>query len=439
MLDPLPALATLGLLSVFARLLFGSWLAPGTFFPFFWFILSTISIFGAPDYPVSSGAMWWITITCAFFFFGNALFVSGRQLRQSALPTDARPDPIHLPHLPKIALLLTFLAAIYLPLFDLYVYNVVEDYPPVHIQFLLSCMHSGPAIGGILFALSRTLRLRLVALLPLLPQTLFCLSSSGRSGMVTALSFWFAGYVTLRLVQERGRLRLFTLPHVLSFTIMVTLLLGMGTVLTKMRTIYGPGTSFTYRLSLLVSEVGEENTKDAWASFRHGVLGHVGAFSFWFERNWDHPPSPKCGELLFAGPCKFFGIRSRSESFESFEVDVGIWSNVYSLFMPLVWDFTFTGSLFVVFFFGLITGWASRKAAEGNIPFVFLQIMFYVNTLSIGGLCFTYNTIIFAHATIATYLFWANRKRITHSPRKVEDSKPTPVLICETLSPTPGP
>ncbi len=151
-----------------------------------------------------------------------------------------------------------------------------------------------------------------------------------------------------------------------------------------------------------------------WAGFRHGVLSHPYSFSYYLKHALVHPPDLRYGLGTFAGLVELFGIRDRG-TYEDFEPDRGVRSNVYTLFMPPIVDFGLAGAWFSFFAAGLLAGWAFGRVAQGNLVFSPILNMFYPHVLVIGGDFFSYNSVTLAHVFVALYLWFAPIRRFRPS------------------------
>ena len=81
--DNLVAMLGIAAVTIAGRATFGSWLHPGAFFALAWLFLLVFSfsapLFGAEQYYVWSGALWWIALTLVCVYVGSG------QRRRSAI------------------------------------------------------------------------------------------------------------------------------------------------------------------------------------------------------------------------------------------------------------------------------------------------------------------------------------------------------------------
>ena len=407
------------MLCLLARLTLKNWSAPGAFFPLFWLWLIGFSLLSAPEYFVWEGALWWILVSLGIFSFGSMVGghfgrERGRYQNTQGIRNVPFPGINHL-------IIYAFIGQVaYIYLFDLFVPNMFIDKPPLFIQPLLSFSYVGPILGGMSLASCSTKRERFVALLPIFPSLVWLFSVSGRSGLVSLFTFYFAGYVSVRVWREKGRPRLFTWKTIFASQLILITIFFLALLNTQVRGVLGSGYPIGERLRIGVNATEAADLIYTWVSFRSGIFGHIHSFSFWFERAWYQPPDPKFGKYMFAGPLDLFAF-SRREPFESFAIEKDVWSNVYTLFRPVIGDFTLWGSLLVFFAYGMIAGWAYMRVAGGSRRHMFFLIIFYMYALSIGGHAFSYNTIVLAFLFAGGYLCWIERKKsqIAGWPRKV--------------------
>lgn len=403
-LTPILALA---ILSLFARVTLGSWVAPGAFFPLFWTGLIVASL-AVPEYPLWPVALWWIFASLFLFYAGSFVGGSAAAVRSRKHVVVPRRQVIF-PKLDVITLVSTLLGLSYALLRGFFAPTIL-DTPPLWFQFLLSFLFGAPLFGGMLFASASSNRARRLAVLSVAPAVFFSVTNLGRGPLLASVYFWLAGYWSVRVFLGRGVVPLFTPKVLLTTPILAALLIAMGTGIAALRIIGVESEwSLSDRLALYPAILRQADPMEEFLGFRHGALSHPYAFSFYLKNALNNPPTPQYGILTFSGPLKLLGIKGRTDGYIQFEVEPGIYSNVFTLFMPPIEDFGLEGSMIVFFGSGLISGWAYRRVAQGNTLPIPLLTMFYPHVLVIGGYFFSFNSIVLAHVLVGVYLYWARR------------------------------
>jgi hypothetical protein len=214
----------------------------------------------------------------------------------------------------------------------------------------------------------------------------------------------------MQCLLTRGHVPIFGFRRAASAVVAVATVVLLAVLATNFRQYVHMGTqNWVERAQLFQEETRADRVEGAWLSLRHGVFGHIYAFSYWFDRAYDAPPKPLWGVHFFAGPLSLLGLKEREPS-ENFFIEPGVESNVYTLFRIVIEDWGFAGSLVVFFLVGLLVGVAYDRVAHGRlIPQVILCI-YYTYVISIGGHVLVYNSLILTFTLCAAYLIWLNRR-----------------------------
>lgn len=393
----------LGAFALAMRGMSGTWLAPAAFYPGVWAGVVATSLL-VPQYPAGPRAVWWILLCIAAF---SVAALIGR--RVGAAPTDEpgvkalREEG--LPRMRPLIVITTMIAVIYLLIFGETV-RAFGDRPPLIAQLLLWSMYFGPVLGGILFATERRRpSTKWFALLSILPTLLYAIAGTGRTVMVFAFLFLFAGYYAIRIAQTGGTIRVFRPRTVLAGSALVAIVIVLGISISVFRGVYDPSQDLVSRASTFSQAFEEGAWETGWQAIRPGLFGNVYAFSYFFENALVDPPEPAHGARIFGGFVEFFGIQDRG-TYENFEIEPGVYSNIYSEFMPPIMDFGFTGAVVSFAVVGLITGWAYARLLAGRLWTAPVMIVFYPHVLIQGGLFFAYNSLTMMYAMLATYLLF---------------------------------
>jgi hypothetical protein len=284
---------------------------------------------------------------------------------------------------------------------------VVEgDHPPMYLQVLLGFHYLAPLMGGAIYGLTTDRRLRLASVAVLGPGLLFALLNTGRSKVVIQLTFWFAGYISARTLLESRPVRMFTRGHVLSATACLLFIIAIGIIFTPFRGVQRD-LPITEKLRQYAELTTPDSVEASWEWMHSSIFGHVAMFSWYFERAWKDPPSPKFPEQTAAGFFRAFG----GVLPEPLYTDIGgVSTNVFTIFKPPIEDYTLSGALAVFFFAGLISGWAYAKVRAGAMWPMALLMFYYTNATVIGGWMLTYNAITGAFIGTGIYLHWVQRR-----------------------------
>lgn len=412
-----PLLAIIGLTLV-ARATLGSWLAPGAFFPLIWSAMILLGM-TVPEYPPWPAALWWMFAALAVFYAGN-LLAGGRPVGEISWGSAPPQREVQLPHLHGIGRLLFLIALVYVLLKPIITPRPIDN-PPLWFQVLLIANYAAPLLAGMGLAVDRSWRGWSLAALINFPAVVNAILSTGRSSLLAAIYFTLAGYWSVRTVQRRGQAPLLTLRTLIVAPLLLITLSVLGTGIGRLRAIDNTRElTISERLTEYPELLRDADPDKEWYGFRHGVLSHPYAFSVYLKRALDHPPEPQYGMLTFSGPLELVGLHQRT-CYEAFEVDEGVYSNVYSLFMPPIEDFGLVGSFVSFFVAGLIAGWGYLRVSQGSLPYIPILTMFYTHVLVIGGYFFAYNSMVFAHVVLGAYLLWCSRV-----------NQPPP--ICSTLT-----
>lgn len=390
------------LLAIVARVTLGSWVAPGAFFALFWAGLIAISV-NVEDYPLWPPALWWINGNI-FVFYAGSLISKLWIPRRTRSSKHSEVISVRFPYLSKIIALCCLLGICYILFREIFTPNRL-DKPPASFQILLAAMTAAPLFGGMLFATCRSRWERAIAILPLGVSLAYAVSYLGRGPMLAGIYLWCAGYWSTRIFQEKGAVPFLTAKLV---AFVPFLLLGLAAAGTAIGALRGATNELALedRVRAYPHALQGADPEKEWAGFRHGVLSHPYAFSHYLKHALVHPPDLRYGMGTFGGLVELLGIRERG-TYETFEPDPGVRSNVYTLFMPPIVDFGLAGAWFSFLAAGLLAGWAFGRVAQGNLVLSPILNMFYPHVLVIGGYFFSYNSLTLAHSFVALYLWFA--------------------------------
>ena len=389
-----------------ARLLTKSWLSPGAFFGVIWAFIILLSLsaplFGAPQYPVWHGAIWWIDLQIGVLMIGDIVgqAIAGGRSRDDGRERTLLPG-IGLRYPVAISIFCCVCTVIYIFIWDALMGR--RQQPPTYMQLLLTFEYVGALFAGLLFAAATLPRIKVLSLLMLLPGLFVSIFGAGRTSAVAHFTFWFAGYFGMLLYLKGRPVALFTRGRLIAATACLTLFFVIGVVIKPFRGI-PRGISPADRFHAYAEVLDEEAWDDSWEYMKPGFFGHVSAFSWYFDTAWRRPPEPKAfGERTMNGLYRLLGIEIAPE----YHVDVGgIDTNVFTIFGPLIMDYTLFGSTGVFLIVGIAAGWAYGRVMRGGLRPIPILLMFYTNSMIAGGWYFNYNSVTFSYLFIFFYLVW---------------------------------
>src|SRR5690349_6550670 len=143
-LDLIIATGMLLVIGVAGRFLAGTWLSPGPFFALIWGFIVLLSLsgplFGAPQYPVWAGSVWWIDIQVSMLLIGDLVGQGGFRRSPRLIEPPSVPAK-GLPYARSILLVCAACTFIYIGLL-----NEIEgrgEQPPTPLQLILALHFAG--------------------------------------------------------------------------------------------------------------------------------------------------------------------------------------------------------------------------------------------------------------------------------------------------------
>jgi oligosaccharide repeat unit polymerase len=387
MASPTAAALALSLLlvawAVVMRVACGTWLNPSAFFALWWSVAGILPLIATPYDPVSPGAVLFIVAASISVSAGAAIGNGGFRTK---LFID-RPFPSHfelktLKILMIVALIAGMLSNIAyavgsgVALRDLlniqqlvivsnqlYVAryatpDAVVPPPPFLSQALLPFVFLAPALGGLVFVLSRRKLAKILALASMAPAIAVTVLQNTKAAVLFGGILWASGYFASRL--RLGRIAVFTKVH-------VAIAAGLSAVVTVFFI-------FVSLARLASTDLGLLDV--VRVKLFTSAFGHMTVFSQWLSDYWNHADfSPTLGGYTFSGPLEALGIQQRMPGiFVDFvELAVGDTSNIHTAFRFLIQDFTIPGALVVLGIVGLIGGISFRLVSAGRwaaVPFL---------------------------------------------------------------------
>lgn len=412
--------------AVAMRLAHGTWLNPSAFFALWWCVAAILPLVATPEDAVSPGTILFIFGACICVSAGVVIGSGGIKTR---LAID-RPFPSHfelktLKILMIVSLIggmgsnIAYAAASGVPLRDLLdiqnlvivsnqlyvaryagIDTVVPPPPPVS-QALLPFVFLAPAVGGMVFVLTRKKLTKFLALASMAPAISVTILQNTKAAVLFSGILWASAYFATRL--RLGRTAVFTRIHLLVAA-------GLGAVVTVFFIFIGLARLASTDLGLL--DVVRMKLFSA-------AFGHMTVFSHWLGDYWTHDNiSPTLGGYTLGGPLEMLGIRTRIPGiFADFvELAIGDTSNVHTAFRFLVEDFTIPGAFVALTVVGLIGGVAFRLVSIGRWAAVPVLVGTYATIMwSPIAWFWTYNSLSATVLGLAILLFVFRTLRVSRA------------------------
>jgi oligosaccharide repeat unit polymerase len=408
----------IAMLAIISRIVYSNWFAPGPFFALCWTIYVFLPLIILPQLPVYPKGLWMIALM--IFSFETGAFVLLPTIKIKGNARISLDNKIFLNRLHFTILLFTFIAVIGIIILTLIGINTFaldfsiesflklgrgfsilryfEKYEmPWEIRIFLYWMFPAALCGGFYFAFSKTLKQKIVSLLPILVSVLNGIIVAARAGIFFSISIWVAGFLASKGYESKGKLRipefrLIFIPLVgaiLLFVIYFLLQLVRGGI---ERIDYTDIVNLVYKVKI-----------DIW--------GYLSAFTIWFE-DFDTYPTT-LGAYTFAGLFDLIGLTRREQGlyidpvyFESGG------TNIYTMFRGVIQDFTIPGALIIFFILGFISSWVYRKCCNGHPEFILPLSLFYSTSIySFIVSPFVYNSYIFSWLIVSILWFFYLKAR----------------------------
>jgi oligosaccharide repeat unit polymerase len=410
----IPTLLLLGIAAV-ARFFQRSWFAPSVFAPTIWFAYLFLPLALAPEYRVSSLAVWLIVLLITCVTIGSVL--AETQAPKSSANWMPGVVAKRLLRMSLVLSVVSMIGAAYSAYGALTQYGLdgslsgllavghllsVERYAgeqtPFLVRVLVTWTFPAALLGGMSFAIASSRRARLLCFMPLLPALAFSLVQAAKANTLIAVVLGISGYLAMRTLSSQ---RASTNKR----TGLITLVAALAT-----------GLSFFFAVDTLRSHTQKQNDLEVQSDFgrvKSTAIGYLSVFSYWADRPEGLDSIHlNFGEYTFGGLLQTAGLSKREVGIYTDMVTVGSDdSNIYTAFRGLVEDFTALGAALVCVMAGYASGRAYSRAGRGLIWDVLVLIGFYGFLVwsPIGSL-FVYNGPILALIVAAVVLKRAERR-----------------------------
>lgn len=411
-----PWIPTLVLLCIAAAARFfqSSWFAPSVFAPAIWFVYLFLPLALAPEYRVSSLAVWLIVLLMVCITIGSVL-AETQEPKSSAnwMPTAAAGPLLRVT---VVLSVVSMVGAAYSAYGALTQYRLdvslsgllavghllsVERYAgeqtPFLVRALVTWTFPAALLGGMSFAIAASRRARIVCFMPLLPALAFSLVQAAKANTLIAVVLGISGYLAMRTMSAAGATG------------------QKRAVLVTLATALTAGLFFFFAVDTLRSHTQKQDDLELQSDggrAKSTAVGYLSVFSYWVDRP-DGLDSFHLtfGEYTFGGLLEAAGFGKREVGVYGHAVSLGSDdSNIYTAFRGLVEDFTPLGAALACVLAGFASGRAYSRAGRGLIWDVLVLIGFYGFLVwsPIGSL-FVYNGPILALLVAAVVLKRAER------------------------------
>ena len=421
----LPTIAML-LLALGARLLSGTWLAPGPFGLLTWTTYLVIPLTLAPEYQVPALGPWIILLLVLSIALGAQLGARPTTAtREAALPDLARYK--RMLQLSLFQTLLGSIGAVYWAARALSEHGLdvsapgmlmlghilsVQRYagetPPFLARILVMWLFPAALLSGIAFRVLKTRKERFLCFVVLIPTVFLSLMQASRANTLIVVALGLSGYLSMRAATTQSAQRLITRRGLAAVALSVLAALAFFFVVDALR-------SHDQNKEI---ELGTD-----WDRAKYFSLGYLAVFSHW--ANLPEGPSSwhfGLGTYTFGGVLDSVGLRARLVGVYAEYVTLGDGeSNIYTAFRGLIEDFSLPGAALFCIVLGLLAGRAYKLTVEGRTVWVAGLAGYYVFLVWSPIISvFVYNSLILA---IATGVFMLKRKGAARSTPHLQNCR----------------
>ena len=415
------------LLSIFAKIYFRNWLAPGSLFSIIWFLYIIMPLVFAPDLPVSSISLWVIVFSVFSLITGSLLVfpINNRKLVPSKIDIDLEIVNrilykiliyfsvfsltgvllILLNGIRKYGLSKTFEGFWQLGYFYSYARYKENWVPALRIRILTYFIYPSALIGGYVFEYLKKWK-KFIAIFPILIMGLYSMIVAARAGFYLSLFVWISGMLSFKLWKLGEKYKFFTFKNVFLFILIV-----VGLIFSY---------SFIQSVRIGKNSISMTSLKEIYQNSKVGIWGSLSAFSIWFEKA--NLFSFTGGNYTFAGLFDLLGIGFREQGLysEPIYLSSGGSTNIYTIFRALIDDYSIIGMFVFWFMVGILSTIAYVKTCKGKFVWsvflsAFYSLTFFSNLYSI----YIFNSILFCWILILILFcllkYWNSIKKIIFS------------------------
>ena len=382
-------LITIGSIGIFNRIYLKSWLSPASFFSMLWFLLLSITLLVAPEFPIYPFGIWYILGISMALTLGSLL------VPKHILPDSEKYNTIESiklfffsrSNLILIAItifcFISTVGIITLLLFGLKRYElninifsiislpgqIYDDRDagillvPWYIRFLTYFIMPASLLSGILIPLEKYPR-KIICYIPIVLAILIGMVYTTRATILLSIILFISGLFSSYIILKKDD-RIFSgIRSLFSFGLLFLFLLLSWILLQWLR---GGGDSEFIFYPIIYT-------------LKSAVLGSTTAFTTWLQNYNQH--NMAFGLYTFAGPMDIIGLNERQLGFYSEFISLpNGYSNIYTAFRGLIHDFSITGSILICFFIGIFAQLSYQRCKDGNIIWLIPLSLFFAFTL----------------------------------------------------------
>ena len=411
-------LITIGSIGIFNRIYLNSWLTPASFFCMLWFLLLSITLIVAPEFPVYPLGVWYILGISMALTLGSLL------VPKHILPDSEKYNTVESIKLfffsrsnlilivITIFCLISIVGIITLLLFGVKRYELninifsIISLPqqlyddrdagillvPWYIRFLTYFIMPSSLLSGILIPLEKYPR-KIICYIPIILAILIGMVYTTRATILFSIILFISGLFSSYIILKKDD-RIFSgIRSLFSFALLFLFLLLSWILLQWLR---GGGDSEFIFYPII-------NT------IKSAVLGSTTAFTTWLKNYKQH--NMAFGLYTFAGPMDIIGLNERQLGFYSEFISLpNGYSNIYTAFRGLIHDFSITGSILICFFIGIFAQLSYQRCRDGNVIWVIPLSLYFAFTLFSPFISiFSSNSVMMAW--VISFFILINRKR----------------------------
>jgi len=381
-------LISIGSIGIFNRIYLKSWLAPASIFSMLWFLLLSITLFIAPEFPIYPFGLWYILAISIALTLGSLL-----------IPKDILPDSdryhsieaINLFFFTRSNLILLVIAifclisivGIFVLLFfgvnryglSFNIFSIIslpgqlyDDRDagilliPWYIRYLTYFIMPSSLLGGILVPFEKYPR-KIICYLPIILAILIGMVYTTRASILLSIILFISGLFSSYIIIKNDNNYFLSFRSLFNFASLLIFLLSSWIILQWLR---GGGDSEFIFYPII-------------NSIKSAVLGSTTAFTTWLQ-NYNQN-SLAFGLYTFAGPVDIIGLNDRQLGFYSEFISLpNGYSNIYTAFRGLIQDFSITGSILICFFIGIVAQLSYRRCRDGNVIWLIPLSLFFAFT-----------------------------------------------------------
>ena len=382
-------LTTIGFIGIFNRIYLNSWLTPASFFCMLWFLLLSITLIVAPEFPVYPLGIWYILGISMALTLGSLL------VPKHILPDSEKYNTIESIKLfffsrsnlilivITIFCLISIVGIITLLLFGVKRYELninifsIISLPqqlyddrdagillvPWYIRFLTYFIMPASLLSGILIPLEKYPR-KIICYIPIILAILIGMVYTTRATILFSIILFISGLFSSYIILKKDDKIFSGIKSLFNFGLLFLFLLLSWILLQWLR---GGGDSEFIFYPII-------NT------LKSVVLGSTTAFTTWLKNYKQH--NMAFGLYTFAGPMDIIGLNERQLGFYSEFISLpNGYSNIYTAFRGLIHDFSITGSILICFFIGIFAQLSYQRCRDGNVIWLIPLSLFFAFTL----------------------------------------------------------